>query len=88
MSEDIDAIVTDLGLLPYRGAAPEGSGMWETWADKVLEFAAIKDALPEAERRLLAGEVNIYAGWHVEGWSPRITTLIADAAHVMKEAGL
>ncbi|MFG1433312.1 hypothetical protein V5F44_20610 [Xanthobacter sp. V2C-8] len=88
MSNSIDAIVTSLGLLPYRGAAPEGSGMWEAWADKVMEFAAIKDTLSGLERFMLAAEVNIYAGWHTEGWSPRITSLAADAAHVMREAGL
>jgi hypothetical protein len=88
MFNTIDAIVTKLGLLPYRGAAPEGSGMWEAWADRVMDFAATKDTLSAPERFMLAAEVNIYAGWHIEGWSPRITSLAADAAHIMREAGL
>lgn len=53
-----------------------------------MEFAAIKDTLSGLERFMLAAEVNIYAGWHTEGWSPRITSLAADAAHIMREAGL
>lgn len=85
---DLEAIVIGLGLLPYRGGAAEGSGAWEAWADKVMEFVVLRGRVSEAERRLLAAEANTAAGWQVEGYSPRITRLAAEAAASLRRAGL